>query len=334
MDDSTTLRLLVRERWGGDMQLVSFPIFWIFLSLPPAIFPLDLSTSPSYLPPSTLQHAASLINQTLTRITKKWEISSYPSFLSSSYIPSSSWDAMKYKFLSHLSTPNSTFVISFLGGGSTAGYDISSDHVFHILLDEIMKPIFHHINLPLVIRNVGMGGNLCTPYGLCVRTLAGDDADIILWENTFDCGFPECGFILEQFVRQALSSPSHPILAFGSSHFPNWSPTIWETRLIHLCRKTKSCKEINMRPKPPLSNDYDAILQRWQAKGLSAVTHENTQVRMKVLIISFEINSNSSIIWVTSIRSMMNLQNFNSGITPITVISHAVGPTFHTGVKV
>lgn len=38
-----------------------------------------------------------------------------------------------------------------------------------------------------------------------------------------------------------------------------------------------------MRPKPPLSEEYEALLSRWRVSGVSAVAEANQNVRTKVL---------------------------------------------------
>jgi hypothetical protein len=172
------------------------------------------------------EESVAICSTEIDRILSKWAVNQHPSFLQATYIAPAAWKEMKDKIVDHLTTPQSTFVMSFMGAGSTVGYDVSREQVFSELLAHTLRPIFRSLGIGFEIRNVGIGSNLCTPYGLCVNTFAGVDADLILWEHTFDCGFPECGFILEQFVRQALSSPTRPIVSFGSSLFPNWSVSL------------------------------------------------------------------------------------------------------------
>jgi hypothetical protein len=223
-----------------------------------------------------------LISQTLQSISKKWNIDEFPSFLTASYISNLSWNEMKSKLQDRLHRRNSSFVISFLGAGVTVGYDVSHDLIFSVLLEKILQPAFSALEINLVIRNVGIGGNLCTPYGICVNTFAGWDADMIIWEHSFDCGFSECGFVLEQFVRQALQSPSRPILSFALSLFPNWYPPPPLPVAPTLFRKAKECKELMMRPKPPLSEEYTELLSTWRSHGISSVAQGNRQLLGKV----------------------------------------------------
>lgn len=61
---------------------------------------------------------------------------------------------------------------------------------------------------------------ISVPYDLCVKTFAGDDADILMWEQSYNCNAGSIG--AEQFIRQALTMPSQPIIAFADSSTPNW----------------------------------------------------------------------------------------------------------------
>lgn len=83
-----------------------------------------------------------------------------------------------------------------------------------------MEPAFKALNLKLVAKNVALGNNPCMPYDVCVKIFAGLDADIVQWEQTYNC--PHHGAIMEQFVRQSLLIPSKPIVVFAESHTGTW----------------------------------------------------------------------------------------------------------------
>lgn len=55
--------------------------------------------------------------------------------------------------------------------------------------------------------------------------VSGSDVDIIQWEQSFNCvgHYDSHGYIFEQFIRQAISIPSKPIIVFSESDMPNWS---------------------------------------------------------------------------------------------------------------
>lgn len=65
-----------------------------------------------------------------------------------------------------------------------------------------------------------MGNNPCLPYDACVHAFAGRDADIVHWEQSYNCGDR---LAYELFIRQSLSLPNQPIVIFSDSSTPNWS---------------------------------------------------------------------------------------------------------------
>ena len=66
-----------------------------------------------------------------------------------------------------------------------------------------------------------MGNNPCMPYDICVRTFAGIDADIVHWEQSYNCMSGKEA-LLEEFVRQSIHMPSRPVVVFSDSATPNW----------------------------------------------------------------------------------------------------------------
>ena len=85
-------------------------------------------------------------------------------------------------------------------------------------------------------------GNPCMPYDVCVKIFVGLDADIgklslnfslilalaltapraVHWEQTYFCGPFGAVYILEQFVRQAMTIPTRPIVVFSESSTGHW----------------------------------------------------------------------------------------------------------------
>lgn len=118
------------------------------------------------------------------------------------------------------------FVISFTGSSVTAGH---SHHVtlnlsFPALTGKMLSPVFESVGLQVESRNAGIGHNPCLPYDYCVRTFAGEDADMVLWEHSFNCRGDSYDqlYALEHFVRESLALPLQPVVALASSLTPNW----------------------------------------------------------------------------------------------------------------
>ena len=168
---------------------------------------------------------------------------------------------MQAKIVAAESTNNVKFVLSFMGSSVTAGHDSLFNQSFPILTKSLMAPAFAAVGLELISRNAAIGNNPCLPYDACVRTFAGTDADIVTWEQSYNCfgsdGAAHVAF--EQFIRQSLALPSHPIVVFTASDTPNW--------------KEEKCSEA----KPvSISDEEKTMLERIKADDpLSVVSVHN-----------------------------------------------------------
>jgi hypothetical protein len=173
-----------------------------------------------------LEIGAKITNKTMSKIARDWDFERYPLFLQSCFLHKTSWDLLKQKFaqriLSAFRRGPQLFIVSFMGSGVTAGYDNIQMDVFTNIVQDIMQPVMSTLNIRFESRNVAIASNPSLPYAMCSPTFAGNDVDILNWEFTYDCGYPECGFIMEQFLRQSLLIPSHPVVALAFSHSAHW----------------------------------------------------------------------------------------------------------------
>lgn len=101
----------------------------------------------------------------------------------------------------------------------TAGHDSFFNASTPVVAGNYLSSAFAAIGIDLDSRNVALGNNPCTPYDVCVKLFAGMDADIVHWEQSYFCdGQP----IIEQFIRQAHSLPSRPLVIFSDSNTGKW----------------------------------------------------------------------------------------------------------------
>lgn len=183
-----------------------------------------------------------ITNEILTKIWNDWEIDKYPTFLISGYMPRHSYELIKHRFkkiISHaifngktkendniLTSSKLKFVISFMGSSVTAGHDSPSNMSFPVVTEKLMKLPFKTAGIDLEIRNTAMGNNPCLPYDACSQTFSGHDADIIHWEQSYNCfptdEGPKTRSIFETFVRQIALMENRPIIVFSDSNTPNW----------------------------------------------------------------------------------------------------------------
>lgn len=131
----------------------------------------------------------------------RWEVKNFPNFLKAAGMSHTSYEIMKVKFevkiLTALNAPKkedkmkNKIIVSFLGSSVTAGHDSPFKMAFSELTRETMKPAFEGLDIVFEVRNGAMGNNPCMPYDQCVRTFAGEDADVIMWEQVISnhaCG--------------------------------------------------------------------------------------------------------------------------------------------------
>ena len=113
----------------------------------------------------------------------------------------------------------------------TAGHDSFFNASTPVVAGTYLTSAFEAIGIDLDSRNVALGNNPCTPYDVCVKLFAGMDADIVHWEQSYFCdGQP----IIEQFIRQAHSLPSRPLIIFSDSNTGKWYAS-WKLLCLLCC---------------------------------------------------------------------------------------------------
>ena len=111
-----------------------------------------------------------------------------------------------------------------MGSSVTAGHDTLFNITFPTLTGVVMAPPFTVLGIELETRNAAMGNNPCLPYDVCVHAFAGKDADIVHWEQSYNCfgNDPQSHVPFEHFLRQSLSLPNQAVVVFSESSTPNW----------------------------------------------------------------------------------------------------------------
>lgn len=163
----------------------------------------------------------------IEKIYQEWAIKDYPNFLKSCSMHKSSWELMKYKLIlkilsAHTTASSQDYVLSFLGSSVAAGHDSHFNLSYPIVVGNLMRKSFSVLNVNLISRNMALGNNPCMPYDVCVKIFAGLDADVVHWEQTYNCPNSK---ILEQFVRQSLTIPNQPVVVFSESATAHWKPS-------------------------------------------------------------------------------------------------------------
>ena len=173
-----------------------------------------------------LLHVINATEGVLANISSEWQLHNFPTLLKSCTMHAMAYKSMvsKYqrKILLAETLLEQKFIISFLGSSVTAGHDSLICQAFPALVEDYMKPVFQTLNIDLQARNLAMGNNPCMPYDMCVATYAGFDADIVHWEQTYNCGFGERSIFIEQFIRQTLFYDRRPLVVLSGSSTKNW----------------------------------------------------------------------------------------------------------------
>eukprot|EP00598_Pedospumella_elongata_P005182 CAMPEP_0184974064 /NCGR_PEP_ID=MMETSP1098-20130426/5635_1 /TAXON_ID=89044 /ORGANISM="Spumella elongata, Strain CCAP 955/1" /LENGTH=444 /DNA_ID=CAMNT_0027496585 /DNA_START=51 /DNA_END=1382 /DNA_ORIENTATION=+ len=215
-----------------------------------------------------LDASAITTKKSIDDIFNEWQIDKYPNFLKSCFMSKMSWELMKLKFqkkiLAALSNPaeKTKFVISFTGSSVTAGHDSFFNASTPVVAGTYLTSAFEAIGIDLDSRNVALGNNPCTPYDVCVKLFAGMDADIVHWEQSYFCdGQP----IIEQFIRQAHSLPSRPLIIFSDSNTGKWEASDCDKKKITERVLDKSEKELLKATPGHLVSDVnkDELQKRW-----------------------------------------------------------------------
>jgi len=102
--------------------------------------------------------------------------------------PATTWEILRLKVAEKILHKGSTFTFVFSGTGVTAGYDNYFHQSYPMVIEKRISPIFKALGIDLVVRNIGQVHVDCRLSNYCFDALGGEVADVVGWENSFDCG--------------------------------------------------------------------------------------------------------------------------------------------------
>lgn len=210
------------------------------------------------------------VKTVLKQLQSRWDIARFPKFLKAASISHTAWEVLKLKFedkiLHSILGQQEKFVVSFLGSSVTAGHDSLFNVSFPVLTGKLLEMAMSPMGIIVESRNAAMGNNPCLPYDLCPRAFAGNDSDIVHWEQSYNCFGTDSATrpVFEQFIRQSLKIPTKPVVIFSDSSTPNW--------------KEEDCKD--KKTSPPSLSQQDSTLVRHFLDGdiLKIVSEINTDI--------------------------------------------------------
>jgi hypothetical protein len=109
-------------------------------------------------------------------------------FMSLYNVPTSAWDVLKLKLVKKILEKGSNFTMVFSGTSVTAGYDNYLQQSYPAIIERRMKPILQAVDINLHVRNFGQAHVECRLLNHCLSIAAAGEADLVGWENSFDCG--------------------------------------------------------------------------------------------------------------------------------------------------
>lgn len=201
----------------------------------------------TYSPTQCSKYSKTLqkIVQKKEEIISKWDVKRLPLFYKSIDLDEKSWNIFKLNILNAVLQENfankesfstkssqttqkfpSNFVIGVTGSSVNAGHDNYINETISFLLNDSLYDVFTSINVKLDVRNVAIGNNPCIPYDICALTHAGRDLDILLWEQSFNCGRSTSA--LESFTRNFYQTSTDKLTSifYYLSGNPFWNSNI------------------------------------------------------------------------------------------------------------
>lgn len=165
-----------------------------------------------------LSKAKTMAQELLSLIHNRYELDTQRGsnfFLTTNNMKASTWDMMKYKFLMKILGTDKEFLLVFGGSSVTAGHDNYYTQSYPFILDKRMSPILSTLGVEMHTHNIAQGANNCSPYQLCYESMGGEDADVIGWEQSYNCGHDDN--IFELAARFAGWSKRKGIIYYSAS---------------------------------------------------------------------------------------------------------------------
>lgn len=225
-----------------------------------------------------LESVDKLILKQLNMISDEWKIETFPKFLKSCQMHKSSWEIFKLKLARKIADEDpkhKKFVISFMGSSVAAGHDSLFNQSYPLVAETWMRPVFDALGIHLVVRNVAHGNNPCMPYDACVETIAGNDVDMVHWEQSYNC-FDQPMY--EQFARQSSFISSRPLVVYSASDTANWYVTVrYSQLLVKYRRGFEDCKGKDTVRKTPLDKEELRLLSYLNTSLASTYTSSSIE---------------------------------------------------------
>jgi len=139
----------------------------------------------------SLTNAKALAMDVLNLIFARYELqdaANMQHFMVTFNAPAMTWEILRLKVAEKILHKGSTFTFVFSGTGVTAGYDNYFHQSYPMVIEKRLSPVFKALGIDLAVRNIGQVHVDCRLSNYCFDALGGEVADVVGWENSFDCG--------------------------------------------------------------------------------------------------------------------------------------------------
>ena len=176
-----------------------------------------------------LGSAKTLLQDMLSLIRHRYELDGAGAMFmhTANNIGAHTWDVIKYKFARKIVDSQikqkqqpQRFLMVFGGSSVTAGHDNYYNQSYPFVVERRLQPVLQALGIALKVTNIAQGANPCLPYSLCYETMGGLDADVIGWEQSYNCGGDE--MVSEYMGRVAAFSANRAIVYYSASGA--WNP--------------------------------------------------------------------------------------------------------------
>jgi hypothetical protein len=133
------------------------------------------------------ERATDVLNLIYTRY-ELHQLSNLQHFLVTLNLPTTGWDILKNKIIAKMLQNDSKFTFVYGGTGVTAGVDSYLHQSYPMLIEKRLAPILKALDIGFIVRNIGQVHVDCRLSNYCFDSVGGGEADVIGWENSFDCG--------------------------------------------------------------------------------------------------------------------------------------------------
>jgi hypothetical protein len=111
----------------------------------------------------------------------------------------------------HAKNEKKTFKLSFAGSSAVAGYGNYLKQTFPSIIADILTAPMEPLGIELEVRNAAIMDISSFPYGWCLNSFMGEEADVVSWDSSF-MNRADTNAAFEAYLRRVVAMESAPML--------------------------------------------------------------------------------------------------------------------------